>query len=176
MAVDLTIAPIPKARPTPPDVRLDALDSDVEAIALAASRATVPGHVDFGIWAQVDRDGYWRRLVRGEGPCGPVMPGASGLLREDSGSIVGTVVVTAMPAHDWWVGAPWIPEIFVTSGFQGRGLGGLLLGHAIRTCSQAGHRALGLTVSEGNPARRLYERFGFAAFRSTWLIERAPLR
>jgi GNAT superfamily N-acetyltransferase len=175
MAVDLSAARVPKPQTTPAGVNLQALDSDVAGIALAASAATLPGHVDFGIWSTVDRTEYWQRLLDGFGPCGPILPGASRILRDAAGAIVGSVVVTEMPAREWWVGGPWIPEIFVTSEFQGRGLGGLLLGHAVRTCVQAGCGRLGLTVSEGNPARHLYERFGFQAFRATWLIERPAL-
>ncbi len=93
---------------------------------------------------------------------------------DHDGEIVGAVAVTHMPESEWWSGDPWIPEIFVVSGYQGRGLGARLIRHAVRACAHAGCQRVGLTVTEGNPARRLYERFGFAPFRTTWLIDRRP--
>jgi len=176
MAVDLSKAHIPEAGSTPAGVRLGVLGSDSDSIAVAAAAPLLPGHVDFGIWSGVDRFHYWSQLLAGEGPCGSVLHAPSRVLRDQSGAIVGAVVVTHMAASEWWSGDPWIPEIFVVAAFQGRGLGSLLLGHAMRTCSHSGHRRVGLTVSEGNPARNLYERFGFRPFRTTWLIERSAGR
>jgi GNAT superfamily N-acetyltransferase len=176
MAVDLRGAKTLETRGLPVGLRLEKLDSDFDGIAVAAAAAVPPGHVDFGIWSGVDRFEYWRQLLAGEGPCGSVLPAASCLVRDQEGAIVAALVVTEMPASEWWAGDPWIPEVFVVLGHQGRGLGGLLVGHAVRVCVDAGSRRLGLTVSEGNPARHLYERFGFQPFRTTWLIERPVLR
>jgi len=176
MAVDLKAAQTPETRGLPAGFRLQRLDSDIDGIALAAAGAVPPGHVDFGIWSGVDRFEYWRQLLAGEGPCGSVLPEASCLVRDQDGAILGALVVTDMPASEWWPGDPWIPEVFVVSGHQGQGLGGLLVGHAVRACVDGDDRRLGLTVSDGNPARHLYERFGFQPFRTTWLIERPALR
>jgi mycothiol synthase len=171
MAVDLDASKVPPAQAAPPEIRLGALDCDAEDIALSAASATTPDHVDFPVWARMNRVEYWRRLLDGKGPCGAILREPSRLLRGRGGLIVGAVVVTEMEATDWWAADPWLPEVFVVSGFQGRGLGGLLLGHALRACAGAGYERLGLTVSEGNPARHLYERFGFESFRATWFIE-----
>ncbi len=172
MAADLRATRIAAPHATPPGLVLGPLDADPTSIADAAAAATMPGHVDHGIWLRVDRGEYWRRLLDGDGPCGPVLPAASRLAIDADGAVAGVVVVTEMPATTWWDGDPWIPEIFVVSSFQGRGIGGRLLEHAVGSCARAGSERLGLTVSEGNPARHLYERFGFEAFRSTWLIDR----
>ena len=172
MAIDLKAAQSPETPPLPAGVRLEMLGSDIAGIAMAAADAVPPGHVDFGIWSGVDRFEYWRQLLAGEGPCGSVLSRASGLVREPDGAIMGVLVVTDMPASEWWAGDPWIPEVFVVAAHQGEGLGGLLVGHAVRACVDGGYRRLGLTVSDGNPARHLYERFGFRPFRTTWLIER----
>jgi GNAT superfamily N-acetyltransferase len=176
MAVDLSTARIPEPGSTPEGLRVEVLGSDSDGIAAAAAAALLPEHVDFGIWSGVDRFRYWRQLLAGQGPCGSVLHAPSRLARDRAGGVVGAVVVTHMAASEWWSGDPWIPEIFVVADFHRRGLGSLLLGHAMRSCSQGGHRRLGLTVSEGNPARNLYERFGFRPFRTTWLIERAARR
>ncbi len=173
MAVDLIAAPTPETRALPAGVRLERVDnSDIDGIALAAADAVPPDHVDFGIWSGVDRFEYWRQLLAGEGPCGSVLPAASCLVRDHEDAIMAVLLVTDMPASEWWAGGPWIPEVFVIGGQQGRGLGRLLVGHAVRACVDGGYRRLGLTVSDGNPARHLYERFGFQPFRTTWLIER----
>jgi GNAT superfamily N-acetyltransferase len=171
MVVDLQSTKIPSRHSAPAGVLLQALDCDAEAIAVAAALATTSEHVDFAIWSGIDRAEYWRRLLDGNGPCGAILPKPSRLLRGVGDGIVGAVVVTDMEATDWWSDDPWLPEIFVVSDLQGHGLGALLLGHALRACADGGYKRLGLTVSEGNPARRLYERFGFQPFRATWFIE-----
>ncbi|HVC42170.1 MAG TPA: GNAT family N-acetyltransferase [Candidatus Saccharimonadales bacterium] len=171
MVIDLEAATIPRTAPMPRGMRVETLDGDEASLAIAAAGALTPTHVDFAIWAGVDRAEYWGRLLAGGGPCGPVLPAASRLIRDMDGAIAGAAIVTAMNATDWWTGDPWVPEIFVVSMYQGRGVGGLLLEHALDACARAGDKHLGLTVSQGNPARRLYERFGFQPFRSTWLIE-----
>ena len=172
MAVDFTSAAMPEPASMPPGVSLEALSADAERVASAAAAATLPDHIDFGIWSGVDRLGYWRQLLAGEGPCGSLMHAASRMIRDQTGAIVGVAAVTRMAASEWWPGGPWIPEIFVVSEYQGRGLGGRLLHHAVRASMEGGYRRLGLTVTEGNPARHLYERFGFAPFRATWLVQR----
>jgi GNAT superfamily N-acetyltransferase len=173
MVVNIKGARLPAPHAAPTGLLIEALECDVADIAAAAAAATTRDHVDFAIWAGVDRAEYWRLLLNGEGPCGSILPAASRLARRDGGNIVGAAVVTEMKATDWWAaGDPWLPEIFVVPDFQGRGLGAVLLGHALRSCAQAGYERFGLTVSESNPARHLYDRFGFQPFRATWFIER----
>ena len=161
MVVDLEHAEVPPRHALPSGLRLGAVDHDAVGLAHAASAATASDHVDFQIWWGVDRAKYWRQLLDGEGPCGPVLPEPSRLVRETHGAIAAAVLVTHMPATAWWVAK-----------FQGRGVGALLLEHALGACARASDKRLGLTVSQGNPARRLYELFGFRPFRSTWFIER----
>ena len=145
----------PSPKSTPAGIRLEALSADPQRIAAAAAAATLPGHIDFGIWSGVDRGEYWRQLLAGEGPCGSVIPAASRMVDDHDGEIVGAVAVTHMPESEWWSGDPWIPEIFVVSGYQGRGLGARLIGHALRACAHGDYQRVGLTVTEGDPARRL---------------------
>lgn len=52
-------------------------------------------------------------------------------------------------------------SIWVTEGERGQGIGGQLLDAAIRAARSKGLRRISLSVEEGNPARRLYERAGF---------------
>ena len=53
-------------------------------------------------------------------------------------------------------------SIWVAEGERGRGVGSQLLDAAIRAARSKGFRRISLSVEEGNPARRLYERAGFA--------------
>lgn len=77
----------------------------------------------------------------------------------------GVVWVTLFPATApgyGWVRAG-VPElsVCVLPGYRGAGLGADLVGAAIAEARRRGVPALGLSVEEGNPARRLYERLGF---------------
>jgi ribosomal protein S18 acetylase RimI-like enzyme len=55
----------------------------------------------------------------------------------------------------------WVLDLAVAPGGQGRGFGAALLAYAMRGTRQAGLTIVGLTVTDGNPARRLYDRMGF---------------
>jgi ribosomal protein S18 acetylase RimI-like enzyme len=57
---------------------------------------------------------------------------------------------------------PGVVDIFRDPGYAPQGLGGALLRRALARTAQAGLPTLRLEVTEGNPARRLYERTGFA--------------
>lgn len=55
-----------------------------------------------------------------------------------------------------------IDKIVVSGRVRGRGVGTQLLNWADRTCQEAGMTCISLEVMHGNPARRLYERHGYA--------------
>ncbi|WP_324274156.1 GNAT family N-acetyltransferase [Blastococcus brunescens] len=57
-----------------------------------------------------------------------------------------------------------VPElsVCVLPGYRGAGLGAALLDAAVREARRLSLSALSLSVEAGNPARRLYERVGFA--------------
>jgi ribosomal protein S18 acetylase RimI-like enzyme len=57
--------------------------------------------------------------------------------------------------HDWI-----LHQIQIAPEFQGRGIGGQLIRDLVREARQAGAPVY-LSVLRANPARRLYERFGF---------------
>jgi len=58
-------------------------------------------------------------------------------------------------------GAFVISELHVAPAWRSRGLGEVLLRHAEREARAGGFATMGLTTLTTNPARRLYERFGF---------------
>ena len=62
------------------------------------------------------------------------------------------------------IGVVWLRffTIWVAEGERRWGVGGQLIDAAIRAARSKGLRRISLSVEEGNPARRLYERAGFA--------------
>lgn len=86
-----------------------------------------------------------RAAVAGWGPLGPVRLVLKGWPRR--------LVEVAVP-H-----GPTLVELQVHPSRRGEGIGSALLRHVI---DSVGHRPLALTTRSDNPARRLYERFGFS--------------
>ncbi len=98
----------------------------------------------------------------------------------------GSKVAGWMSVHDSWRG--WrsehreaqgeLQELVVAEEFQGQGLGRRFVALAIRHVAHAKRRSIGLYVGEGNePAKRLYQRYGFAVESqwSVWLRMRRPV-
>lgn len=170
MALDLRIEELPEARPVPRGLTLAAIDRPAAELAAAAETAFPPDHADSAIWAEMNRVSYWEELLSGR-VTGPILPRCSRLLVRPQGTVVGAVMVTLMEASDWWSGGPWIPEMFVVPRWQGKGLGGLLLSFVINRCAASGHPRIGLTVSDTNPAKGFYQRFGFRPFLTRWAVE-----
>lgn len=54
----------------------------------------------------------------------------------------------------------WIDQLYLAPAFQGRGLGGAILRHAIAQAARQG-LPLRLSVLTSNPALRFYQRHGF---------------
>jgi GNAT superfamily N-acetyltransferase len=82
--------------------------------------------------------------------------------------VVGEVrVITCDGAEVGWLqsrmehGSLFLVQLFVESGFQGRGIGTEVLKRLMSEASEAGV-PMTLGVVKSNPARRLYERLGFA--------------
>ena len=120
-----------------------------------ALRAAYPlGHPDHG-----DRVPRLQALLGGKQAL-PLLPVASGRLRDPGGRSAGHVL-TVGPVP--WGDRPcaWVLDLAVAPRAQGRGFGAAMLIHAMGGTRDAGLPALGLTVTDGNPARRLYDRMGF---------------
>jgi ribosomal protein S18 acetylase RimI-like enzyme len=77
----------------------------------------------------------------------------------------GVVWVTLFPreAPGYGFVRAGVPElsVCVLPGYRGAGLGAELLSGAVAEARRRGLPAVSLSVEEGNPARRLYERLGF---------------
>ncbi|WP_283133714.1 GNAT family N-acetyltransferase [Rhizohabitans arisaemae] len=89
---------------------------------------------------------------------GPLLPCSGFAL--DQGRVVAGVLVA-----DWAgqppLSGPWIIDVFRDPAPSYAGLGSALLRRALALGAEAGLPALGLAVTEGNPARWVYERVGF---------------
>jgi uncharacterized protein len=118
---------------------------------------------------------------RGDGPEDPREVPKLRRYVDGFGSRPGDLGVVAVGPSGRTVGAAWVrpfvgderdDETYVDDGTpevamacrpsqRGRGLGDALLRALVEAAGPAGHRGLVLSVREGNPAQRLYERHGF---------------
>ncbi|MCI2421041.1 GNAT family N-acetyltransferase [Saccharopolyspora sp. K220] len=67
-------------------------------------------------------------------------------------------------------GTAWVGDVFRRPAPQFAGLGGLLLRRALARLAEEGSGEVGLAVTVGNPAQRLYERLGFAVTDTTMTL------
>jgi len=123
-------------------------------LAAALDAAYGPDHPDRG-----DRVARLRSLTEGEGRLS-FLAEASARLRDPGGRSMGQVF-TVGPVPWGSVPMSWVLDLAVGPGGQGRGFGAALLAYAISGTRRAGLTVVGLTVTDGNPARRLYDRMGF---------------
>ena len=144
--------------PAPQGFRLTG-EIDTDALVEAHTLANPPGHPDHVPGQDHARElsGLAAGLV-----LGPLVREASWQVEDDDGAC-GAVLVTDRPGE---TRRAWVAELFVHPRHQGRGLGRVLLQRAVAGTRAAGIPALGLVVTDGNPARRLYEAAGFRRIRS----------
>ena len=135
----------PAAGRTPDDV----LDAYIDAYPEAH-----PDH-----HAGLDRDGQremLRALMAGE-VIGPLL-GCSRVARAGDGYVGASLVFD--PAGEPPLGVPWVGELFRHPDAP-RGVGASLLAATLDQARDDGLAVIGLRVSDGNPARALYDRLGF---------------
>ncbi|HVF20432.1 MAG TPA: GNAT family N-acetyltransferase [Mycobacteriales bacterium] len=85
---------------------------------------------------------------------------ASALAVGRSGEVLGGIMVTLMRPNSFWDG-PWVPDLFVRPDAQRRGIGERLVRYAVAAVAAQNEKGLALSVTDGNPARRVYDRVGF---------------
>jgi GNAT superfamily N-acetyltransferase len=141
------------ALPELPGYRLTHVDRPATELMDAFLAAYPPGHPDHRVQsyeqALAPIDGY----VRGR-EFGGLLHG-SGLAVAPDGRVAGAILIGTLPG-DPPLNGPWIIELFRHPAH--RGVGRALLERALAIAPVP---ALGLMVTEGNPARRLYEALGF---------------
>ncbi|GAA2793236.1 GNAT family N-acetyltransferase [Saccharopolyspora taberi] len=97
---------------------------------------------------------------------GPLLP-CSGLVVDSGERVVAAAVVNDRD------GVPWVGDVFRRPGSACAGLGSVLLRRALAKAAADGWAAMGLAVTVGNPAVRVYERLGFEVT-GTWLTVAVP--
>jgi ribosomal protein S18 acetylase RimI-like enzyme len=128
-------------------------DRLVAADALARTTVAVDGDVVVGLLQTGAEAGDGITLDLALGVIRIFRFGVPAFLRRNA---VRARVAVAAPAD-----AFHIAELHVAAECRNRGIGALLLAEAERMARGAGARRMSLTTATNNPARRLYERFGF---------------
>ncbi|WP_290055702.1 GNAT family N-acetyltransferase [Amycolatopsis solani] len=146
----------------PQPLRFTPLDLPVDDLLPAWRAAYAPGHPDYR--EEYEDAAVLRRrfdgLVAGTA-YGPLSP-LSGLVCDD-GVVVAGVVLNHLPGDVPW-GGLLITDLFRHPSYPGSGT--VLLRRTLARAAAAAVEVVGLVVTDGNPARRLYERHGFAVFES----------
>jgi GNAT superfamily N-acetyltransferase len=148
------LAEVGKAKPLPAGLaerQLRSTDSEgLGRLMAAAYRETVDDHGENEQWHQAEAT----RTLRGH--FGAVIWEAS-RVAVDGDELAGTCLVTDDDPH------LLLAFALVAPLWQRQGVGTTLIAHSAQALLAAGHREWTLTVTDGNPARRLYERLGFTA-------------
>jgi ribosomal protein S18 acetylase RimI-like enzyme len=147
----------------PPGYRLSDVDRPAADLVDAFRAAYPPGHVD----RREESDEQVLNLLDGyvEGrEFGPLLRG-SGLAATPDGAVVGGILIGTLPG-DPPLNGPWIIEVFRDP--EHPGVGRALLERALAIADAP---ALGLMVTEGNPARGLYEALGFRVVRTVLVVQ-----
>ncbi|MFF7458003.1 GNAT family N-acetyltransferase [Kitasatospora sp. NPDC008115] len=131
-------------------------DRAAAALVPATLAAFGPGHPDHRPDEREDDQHALQRLAEllaGQ-VIGPLLP-FSALVVNAADRVVAGAVLTD------WDGLPWIASVFRDPALGYPGLGRDLLRRTVGAVALAGGTRIGLAVTEGNTARRLYEEMGF---------------
>lgn len=89
------------------------------------------------------------------------------VLKEDE--VVAAIMISLREGEAPY-GGPWLSEIWCAPRFQYQGIGRALLEMAITDLIQDRFSSLGLAVSHGNPAQKMYESLGFTQVSESWTV------
>ena len=155
-----------------PNLKLTLVDRPVADLAAASLSAYPPGHVDAAQAASMsEASAMYEGILTGH-IAGPFIAGLSHLVIDATDdALVGAVLVTSLPASNWWAGGPWLCDLFVVPRHRGTGVGLGMLLMLVGACADHGHERLGLSVTDGNPAERLYKSVGFERRRSVFVLD-----
>jgi hypothetical protein len=135
--------------PIPPGFELTPVDRPAIELLPVYLAAFAPGHPD-----RMEAPMALRHLEGIlAGALGELLPG-SGLAVQD-GRVVGAILIATIADAPPPFGGPWILEVFRAPG--ARGAGRALLARALHRTTGS----LGLAVTHGNPAERVYASLGF---------------
>jgi GNAT superfamily N-acetyltransferase len=142
-------------RPTPtlpPGLRFAPADRPAAELLPAYLASHPPQHVDAHVLAGEDSGAHLARIL--SGAFGRPLAG-SALAVDVDDRVVGAILVNEFADTDPPFGGPWVMELFRAPG--ARGAGRALLERALSVTDGT----LGLAVTHGNPAERLYAALGF---------------
>lgn len=139
------------------------LTDDVERYYQAQIAAYPVGHPDHDGTVICHKNGLLRLILSGKSEYGPVLEDLSAEVRDSKENLVAAVLVT-----DWdggasqWPGGPFVVDLFRSPGTSaGHGIGLALLKRAVAVASLSQFGGIGLSVTELNPARAVYDKLGF---------------
>jgi GNAT superfamily N-acetyltransferase len=147
----------------PPGYRLTDVDRPATDLVDAYVAAFAPGHVDHRDEPRESALATLEGHVSGT-EFGPLLRG-SGLAVASDDTVVGAIVLGTLPGEPPLNG-PWLIEVFRHPAH--RGVGRALCERALALVDAP---ALGLIVSEGNPARGLYETLGFRLVHTVLVVQ-----
>ncbi len=101
---------------------------------------------------------------------GPLNRLASGEALDPSGVVIGVIIVSELAGNDEYEGGPWVTELFIDPAWHGLGVGTALIHFAVIQLALQNRLTLGLAVTVGSPAGRLYERLGFEERSKSWAL------
>jgi GNAT superfamily N-acetyltransferase len=148
---------------TPPGYRLTHVDRPAADLLEAYRAAFPPSHVDHRDEPPARSLEELESHLSGR-EFGPLLHG-SGLAVVADGTVVGAILLGVLPG-DPPLSGPWVIEVFRHP--DHRGVGRALLERAL---ALADVPTLGLMVTEGNPARRLYEGLGFRLVTTALVVQ-----
>ena len=127
-----------------------------------------PPHPDHALAEQLATEASLGKLVAGD-LLGPLLRGATLGRAGTAGAVIGALLLTdrgGVPP----LGGPWVTDVFRDPDPRWAGLGAALLRRGLALSARDGLPAVGLVVSSGNPARRVYERLGFRSTGRSWSL------
>lgn len=157
MSRDLRRDPAPAAwlaPPLPDGYRLTAVDRPARELAPVAELAYPPGHPDH---RPEPEEPELEAIMSGR-LLGPLLP-CSALALDADGEVAGAILVNDSDGEPPF-GGPWLAQIFRRP--DAAGLGTALLRRALAAGTRDGLAAIGLAVTDANPARARYAALGFA--------------
>jgi GNAT superfamily N-acetyltransferase len=146
-----------------PGYRLTDVDRPASDLVDAFRAAYAPGHIDHREESDEQVLTVLDDYVEGR-EFGPLLRG-SGLAVSPDGAVAGAILIGTLPG-DPPLNGPWIIEVFRHPAHPG--VGRALIERALAISDAP---ALGLMVTEGNPARALYERLGFRLVHTALVVQ-----
>lgn len=159
------LAAVPAAPEVPGLVLRPWRSGDAELLAPALLAAYDANHPD----AATPDLALAERTLHGtaEDPANPRLSATT--VAERAGRPMGAALVLRSEHVTGWKG-PWVMNVFRAPDPGLRGVGPALLVRALEVLRETGESSLGLAVTATNPARRVYERLGFAYDFEGWVL------